>query len=271
MNDARTAKSRPRAVSEPVGTGAAARYGAGGGPLAIAHRGGGGLAAENTLDAFSRSYALGVRYLETDVRVSADGVGLAFHDATLDRLLGRPGTVRATPSTYLRQRGVPTVAEVLRAFPDAYFTIDVKDEVAVMPLARTLVETGAADRVCVAGAWDGWLARVRHEVGPALTTALGWRALATLLVCSPTKVIPPWRHEPGRFAHVPLRLVNQRRLARARSLGVRTVVWTVNDQGRMHRLLDAGVDGIITDRPDLLREVMIARGQWTVPSDSRVS
>jgi glycerophosphoryl diester phosphodiesterase len=245
------------------------QYGTQGGPLAIAHRGGAGLAAENTLDAFARSYALGVRYLETDVRVSADGECLAFHDATLDRVLGRPGAVRATPSSYLRHRGVPTIAEMLRAFPDARFTIDVKDAAAVTPLARTLVEADAAHRVCAAGAWDGWLARLRREVGPELTTALGWRALATLIARAPA--IPPWWHEPGRFAHVPLPLTHPRLITRAHALGVRVITWTVNDPARMHRLLDAGVDGIITDRPDLLREVLIARAQWTAPSDSRVS
>jgi len=249
------------------------QYGAGHTPLAIAHRGGAGLAPENTLDAFARSYALGVRYLETDVRMSADGVCLAFHDATLDRVLGRPGTVRTTMSTELR--GIPTMAEVLHAFPDAYFTIDVKDEVAIAPLAKTLIEADAAHRVCAAGAWDGWLARLRHQVGPELTTALGWRALATLLASAPTRVIPPWWHEPGRFAHVPERLASLltgRLLTRAHALGVRVIVWTVNEPARMHRLLDAGVDGIISDRPDLLRDVLISRDQWTPPeSEDRAS
>jgi glycerophosphoryl diester phosphodiesterase len=244
------------------------QYGTGRGPLAVAHRGGAGLAAENTLDAFARSYALGVRYLETDVRLTADGVCLAFHDATLQRVLGQPGAVRATPSRYLRSHGIPTIAEALHAFPDACFTIDVKDEAAIGPLARVLHETGAAHRVCAAGAWDGWLARLREEVGPELTTALGWRALATLLASAPAGVIPPWWHEPGRFAHVPVRLANllsRRLLTRAHTLGVRVIVWTVNEPSRMHRLLDTGVDGIITDRPDVLREVLIARDQWTAP------
>jgi len=250
------------------------QYGTGRGPLAIAHRGGAGLAAENTLDAFGRSYALGVRYLETDVRVSADGVCLAFHDATVDRVLGGSGSVRDTHSSHLRRRGVPTIAEALDAFPDACFTIDVKDEAAIAPLARTLRDSDAAHRVCAAGAWDGWLARLRDEVGPELTTALGWRSLATLLASTPAGVVPPWWHDPGRFAHVPARLadlLSRRLLARAHTLGVRVIVWTVNDPGRMHRLLDTAVDGIITDRPDLLREVLIARDQWTAPSDSRVS
>jgi len=120
-------------------------YGAGAAPLAIGHRGGAGLAAENTLDAFGRSYALGVRYLETDVRVA-----------------GRRGMVRGATRRELAGFGVPTLDEVLVAYPDACFTVDVKEGSAVAPLARTLRATKAAHRVCVAGAWDGWLAGVRR-------------------------------------------------------------------------------------------------------------
>jgi glycerophosphoryl diester phosphodiesterase len=244
-------------------------YGTTPGPLAIAHRGGAGLAAENTLDAFARSYALGVRYLETDARVTADGVCVAFHDASLRRLRRRPDLVRDTISHEL---GAPTITELLRAFPDACFAIDVKDAEAVGPLARAISAADATHRVCAAGAWDGWLAKLRGDLGPALTTALGWRALATLLASAPAKVIPPWWHEPARFAHVPARLVSRRTIAAAHVLGLRVVVWTVNEPPCMHQLLDAGVDGIITDRPDLLREVLIARDQWTPPeSEDRVS
>ena len=244
-------------------------YGSPPAPLAIAHRGGAGLAAENTLDAFARSYALGLRYLETDARVTADGVCVAFHDGTLRRLRRQPDLVCQTSSHTL---GAPSVAELLRAFPDANFAIDVKEAEAIVPLARAIRAADAAHRVCAAGAWDGWLARLRTDLGPGLTTALGWRALATLLASAPAKIIPPWWHETARFAHVPARLVNRRTIAGARMLGLRVVVWTVNDPPYMHRLLDAGVDGIITDRPDLLREVLIARDQWTAPdSDERVA
>jgi glycerophosphoryl diester phosphodiesterase len=243
-------------------------YGSTPGPLAIAHRGGAGLAAENTLDAFARSYALGLRYLETDARVTADGVCVAFHDGSLRRLRRRAALVCETSSHML---GAPTIAELLRAFPDAYFAIDVKDAEAVVPLAHAISAVDAAHRVCAAGAWDGWLAKLRADVGPGLTTALGWRALATLLASAPAKIIPPWWHEPARFAHVPARLVSRRTIAAAHTLDLRIVVWTVNASAHMHQLLDAGVDGIITDRPDLLREVLIARDQWIAPSDSRVS
>jgi glycerophosphoryl diester phosphodiesterase len=282
-------------------------YGAGTAPLAIAHRGGAGLAAENTLEAFGRSYALGVRYLETDVRMTVDGACVAFHDAALRRVTGRRGMVRGATRRELAGFGVSTLDEVLVAYPDACFTIDVKEGSAVAPLARTLRATNAAHRVCVAGAWDGWLAGVRREVGPALTTALGWRALSTLMAGIPggtfggeasvsrrdmitcgfrtsdgarsagdqgsRAAAPPGggatRTTAGRFAHVPSRVVQvfgARLVARAHALSVRIIVWTVNDPAQMHRLLDLGTDGIITDRPDLLREVLVARDQWVAPS-----
>src|SRR5579875_3745964 len=103
------------------------------GPLAIAHRGGAGLAAENTLEAFQRSYALGVRYLETDVRCTADGRVVAFHDARLDRVTPARGWVRRHTLgqlTSLPVRGggnVVALRDVLIAFPDACVTVDIKD------------------------------------------------------------------------------------------------------------------------------------------------
>jgi glycerophosphoryl diester phosphodiesterase len=102
-----------------------------------------------------------------------------------------------------------------------------------------------------------------------LTTALSWRAL-TRLVTSSRPRRGPADPATGCYAHVPLRLGRLRvfgddLVARAHDSGVKVVVWTVNEQATMHRLLDVGVDGIITDRPDLLREVLIRRGQWHVP------
>lgn len=253
------------------------RYGAEPGVLAIAHRGGAGLAAENTMAAFARSYALGLRYLETDVRMTADGVLVVFHDANLDRITDGRGSVGKVSYSELRRLRVgnrhviPTLIEVLEAFPDACFTIDLKDERAGSELARVLLQTGAAHRVCVAGAWDGWLRRLREQVGSELTTALGWRHLTTLVASSHARVGLPRGRLSGTFAHVPLHVgrfpvYGERLIARARRMGISIIVWTVDQPDQMHRLLDAGVAGIITDRPDLLREVLIARDQWTTPA-----
>ena len=214
------------------------RYGAEQGLLAIAHRGGAGLAAENTIAAFERSYALGLRYLETDVRVTADGVCLAFHDARLRRVTGVPGLVRNHTWGELRElkignEPIARLDDVLAAFPDAKFVIDVKDEVAIEPLAKVLRATGAVDRVCVAGAWDGWLAQLRDDLGPSLSCALGWRSLVSWLVCSRGRVTPPRRVATGEFVHVPLRwgklpIFIDRLAEAAHDLGLRVIVWTVD-------------------------------------------
>lgn len=259
------------------------RYADGPGPLAVAHRGGAGLAAENTLEAFTRSHALGVRYLETDVRATADGQLVAFHDATLDRATTQHGRVRErtlAELTRVHVRGggdsVLGLAELFDAFPDSCFTVDVKEPAVIEPLARLLRTDGLAERVCLAAARGAWLQRLAERTDGRVTTALSWRALAQL--ASPRGSLPAWGLRPvGRrgdaaasFAHVPLRLgrlpvFRHDLLRRAHASGVRVLVWTVNDAPTMHRLLADGVDGIITDRPDLLREVLISRGAWTVP------
>ncbi|MCU1656760.1 MAG: glycerophosphodiester phosphodiesterase [Pseudonocardiales bacterium] len=247
------------------------------GPLAIAHRGGAGLAAENTLEAFRRAHALGVRCLETDVRVSRDGQLVAFHDATLRRVTGARGRVGTRTLAelcalpVLGGGSILPLATLLHAFPDARFIIDVKERAAVEPLARLLRDSDAAARVCAAGAWDSWLLQLRARVGPQLTTALSWRALARLVTSSrPARRAASLDEGAACYAHVPLRfgrlpVFADDVVARAHASGVRIVVWTVNEPDTMHRLLDAGVDGVITDRPDLLREVLIARGQWQPP------
>lgn len=243
-------------------------------PLAIAHRGGADLAPENTLAAFAMSTALGLRYLESDIRMTSDGVLVCFHDELLDRCTTGTGRIGAHTSAELRAHvrvggtePIPTLQEALEAFPDACFTVDLKDRAAIAPMARLLQRRDYAERVCVAGAWDGWLQLLASQA-PHVRTALGWRSLVALISASKAGVPPPASVVTGRFAHVPLRLGrlavhSPALIRRAHRLGVRVVVWTVDDPRTMHELLDMGVDGIITDQPDLLRSVMISRGIWT--------
>jgi glycerophosphoryl diester phosphodiesterase len=246
-------------------------YPAGPSPLAIAHRGGAGLAQENTLEAFARSHALGIRYLETDVRLTGDGIPVLFHDAKLRRITGQPGLVNQCRYRDLPP-AIPTLEAALRAFPDTNFTIDVKDTASVAAVADVIRRTDAVDRICVAGAWDGTLDQLARALGPDLTVAMGWRALCRLVTSSHSR-LPLVRRGRTTFAHVPLRVGRlpvfaERLVERAHLVGVRVLVWTVNDPAVMTHLLDLGADGIITDRPDLLREILIARDAWTVPGRS---
>ncbi len=247
-------------------------YGEGSGPLAIAHRGGGALAPENSLAAFALASALGLRYLETDIRVTRDRQLVCFHDDTLQRVTAATGPVRSRSLGELRalringSEPIPTFDEALEAFPGQCFSVDLKDEEGIEPLVKSLRRKGVADRVCIAGAWDGWLGHVRREV-PNITTALGWRSLGALLLCAQTGVRPPRALATAPFAHVPVKLGKipifiERLVAMSHDIGVRVVTWTVDEPVAIRRLLDVGVDAIITDRPDLLREVLVSRDQW---------
>lgn len=251
------------------------------GPLAVAHRGGAGLHPENSFTAFSHSYGLGVRWLETDVRVSADGVAVLHHDRTLRRLFGLDAAV--ADLTWDRLRSLRTPAgdrllrplDVLEAFPDVRLAVDVKVPAVLPALLDDVRRAGATGRVCLAGAPDEVLARAA-ALEPGLTTALGWRSLVALVATARVRTpVARRRGRPGPagavWAHVPDRLLGAGVLtadvvARAGEVGLHVMAWTVDEPHRMHRLLDLGVRGIITDRPDVLREVLVARGQWRRPA-----
>jgi glycerophosphoryl diester phosphodiesterase len=254
-------------------------YGEGSGPLAIAHRGGSGLAPENSLAAFALASALGLRYLETDIRLTCDGHLVCFHDDTPERVTSAAGPVRSKSLGELRAlringiEPIPTLDEALDAFPEQFFSVDLKDQAAIEPLVKSLRRKGVAERVCIAGAWDGWLGHVRMQV-PEVTTALGWRSLTALLSCAQTGVRPPLAIASAPFAHVPVKLGRipifvERLVAMSHDIGVRVVTWTVDEPVVIRRLLDAGVDAIITDRPDVLREVLVSRDQWAPMGSGR--
>jgi glycerophosphoryl diester phosphodiesterase len=125
------------------------------GPLAFAHRGGPAHAPENSWRAFEHAVGLGYRYLETDAQATADGVLIAFHDRTLGRVTGRPGRVsRLSLADVAAARiggsePIPVLEDLLAAWPDVRFNIDIKDGPVIAPLAQVLRRTNAWDRVCV--------------------------------------------------------------------------------------------------------------------------
>lgn len=210
--------------------------------------------------------ALGYRYLETDVRVTSDGVALAFHDTRLDRVTDHRGRVSDLPWSQVRRariagrEPIPTLAELIDAWPDTRINIDVKSQAGVGPTIEAIRRTASLDRVCVAAFADSRIAAVRRILGPTLCTALG-----------PTDAIGlrfgRRPRSPGQCLQVPVRIgrrafVDARYVAAAHAAGRQVHVWTVNDRIDMERLLDLGVDGLMTDRADVLRDVLVERGQW---------
>ncbi|MEO7664734.1 MAG: glycerophosphodiester phosphodiesterase [Candidatus Limnocylindrales bacterium] len=245
------------------------------GPIAFAHRGGAEAQPENTMAAFASAVALGYEYLETDVHLTADGVLIAFHDDRLDRVTDGRGVVAELPWSTVRQARVagrePIVemAELLAAFPEARLNIEPKHDAAVPALVATIQDANALDRVCVGSFSDRRIAAVRAGLGPGGCTSLGPGEIAALRLASwgVPGMANALRRRPGRCVQVPLRsslvpLVDARLLATAHELGLPVHAWTVNDPGEMQRLLDLGIDGLMTDRPALLREVLVARGAW---------
>ncbi len=225
---------------------------------------------ENTIDAFAHAVSLGYRYLETDAHLTRDGHVIAFHDERLDRVTAHTGrvdalTLREVQAARIGGRGEIVALEALLAeFPDQRINIDPKSDAVVAPLAKLLERAGAVERVCIGSFSDQRIARMRALLGAALCTSGGPRAVARLRIAS---VGGPAKVPPMACVQVPTRargvtLVDARfvRAAHARSLPVH--VWTIDDPAEMHRLLDLGVDGIMTDQPEVLRTVLESRGQW---------
>jgi len=243
----------------------------------MAHRGGARYAPnvglENSLTAFANAVALGYRYLETDVHASADGKVFAFHDATLDRVTGSAGHIRTLEADVVRRarigdrEPVPYLTELFEAFPHARFNIDVKEESAIEPLTRLIDHTGAHERVCIASFSTARLQRVRALLGDRVATSLGASEVAGLSLSAAVRLRATRPAHGAVAAQVPHRrgpitVVTERFVAQAHGAGLAVHVWTVDDADDMRTLLDRGVDGIITDRPDVLREVLVERGQW---------
>ncbi len=247
------------------------------GPVGLAHRGGArhtpNLQRENTIPAFAEAMRLGMRYLETDVHASADGGLFAFHDTHLDRVTDGTGAIADHTSEQLRGirtaagDGIPTLEEVLEEFPDAHVNIDVKAPAAIDPLVETARRMRVLDRICVGSFSESRLRAVRKALGPALATAAGQMGVAgfrfaplpvarLLHSSAPVLQIPTHHRVRGREVE----LVTPGLVRRLHALGKHLHVWTIDEPEEMHRLLDLGVDGIVTDRPAVLIDVFAARG-----------
>ena len=240
------------------------------GPIPFAHRGGASEAPENTMPAFEHAVRLGYRYIETDVHVTSDSVLLAFHDDVLDRVTDGHGRVDQLPWSVVKQAKVdgrepiPLLEDLLGTWPDLRVNIDPKHDGAVPALVDVLQRCDAVDRVCIGAFSDRRLSRVRALLGPRVCTSLGPRSIARLRAAS---YGVPTGHLPSPCAQVPtgtrgVTLVDARFVRCAHARDIKIHVWTIDDRDEMTRLLDLGVDGIMTDLPAVLREVLEARGAW---------
>ncbi|HHT28284.1 MAG TPA: phosphatase PAP2 family protein [Firmicutes bacterium] len=249
--------------------------------LVLGHKGADGLAPGNTLAAFGAALQAGADIIECDVRLTADGHLVVFHDATVDAITDGTGAVRSYTLAELQKldaaynytldgvsypfRGqdyhIPTLAAALAAYPETRFNIDMKDHDEHVPqaLLEVLDEAGARDRVIVAS-FDGQTIRRFRKLAPDVATSLAQDEVTRLFIMARLGIGNMYK-PPAKYIQVPerqgpLQIVTPSFVDLVHSLGMSIQVWTVNDRTSMYRLIDAGVDGIVTDYPDKLREVL---------------
>ena len=228
-----------------------------------AHRGGSIEAPENTIESFKYALDLGCSYIETDVQLSADGIPYIFHDDDLKRLLNKNVMFNTLSSSEIEELklfelySIPTLQMALTKFPDALFQIDLKTDEVAIPAMRVIKELNAYKRVCIASFSSKRLQAVREKF-PKTCFSMGPIEILKLLLASfglyNQKV-------PGDCLQVPIyhygiKLVTKRFVRYVQSIGLKIHVWTINDANTMQKLINLGVDGIITDKPKALKNLL---------------
>ncbi|HET9981775.1 MAG TPA: glycerophosphodiester phosphodiesterase [Ktedonobacterales bacterium] len=256
------------------------------GPLFFAHRGGALLRPENTLPAFEHGLSFGADALELDIQQTRDGELVVIHDPALDRTTSGSGPVASYTLDELRRfdagytftddggatfpyRGqgitIPTLREVFERFPGVRINIDLKESTSdrEQRLWALIQEFAAEDRIC-AGCFDhAALVRFRRLTEGRVATSASPREVRAFVLAAASHTIG-WLRPAYDALQVPdtyraIRIISRTTVEAAHRLGVQAHVWTVDERGHMESLLALGVDGLMTDRPDILAAVLAAR------------
>lgn len=255
-------------------------------PLLIAHRGGAGMWPENTLFAFQNAADLGADVLEMDVHLTADDQLVVIHDADVQRTTNGNGPVSSMTVAQIQQldaaynfstdegatypyRGqgitIPTLDQVLNAFPNAILNIEIKDNDAhaALRLSQILSDHNAQNRVIVASFHETPLAHFRR-LQPEIATAATTGEIKTFYILEKAHL---WRfHRPHADVYqIPTSKGNAHLdtpnfITHAHKMNQKIQYWTINDADEIQRLLSLGADGIMTDRPDIARQVFRQMG-----------
>ena len=229
----------------------------------LAHRGGAEESLENTIESFEYSISLGCKYIETDVQVSSDGIPYIFHDDDLKRICGIPKKFDSLSSQEIDKinifdvHKIPKLIDVLDVFPDTNFQIDFKTDEVVQPALDAIKKSKAFERVCVASFNSKRLKGVRKNY-PDICISMGPKEVYKTLAAS----FNLYKNNiPGDCLQIPMsyygiKVVTKRFVNFLKLNGLKVMVWTINDVETFKFLIDLNVDGIITDRPKLLFEIL---------------
>ena len=239
-------------------------------PIPFAHRGGAGVFPENTLPAFKNAIDIGYKYLETDVHLTKDREVIAFHDESLERVANISEKISDLTLKELSQikidnyATIPTLLELLELFPEAKINIDPKSDSVVTPLIELIEKTNSISRVCIGSFSDKRLKQIHKSLGPKLCVSAGPKSVMKFLAGKYARINSRFTYHclqvPERSG--PVKVVTREFVQRAHAKGLQVHVWTIDDPDKMHELLDLGVDGLMTDEPSTLKDVLIERKTW---------
>jgi glycerophosphoryl diester phosphodiesterase len=239
--------------------------------LPFAHRGASQLAPENTFAAFQIAHDLGFKIIETDIRSSSDGVLYCFHDQSVKRMTGSLGNIENLPSQHIDElrinwtHSIPKLENLYEAFPNAYFNIDAKSWNCVDPLVDLVRRTNTSKRTCFGSFDQARLDRITSKLmHETLAHSLGTRGVISLYLGYLTGKSRTIQADCAQLplSHLGINLVNKQTLAYFQSLGLKIHVWTINKASEFQRLIDLGVDGIMTDDCELLKYVLEKNNLW---------
>lgn len=229
----------------------------------LAHRGGSIESYENTLASFAYAQSIGCKYIETDVQVSLDGIPYIFHDESLERITGIKSIFSSITSSEIdkirifKDHPIPKLDTALKEFPELFFQIDLKTDLVAIPALEVIKKNNAEKRVCIASFNSNRLKQVKESY-PEMCLSMGPKEVVKLLLAS----FGLFKGEiPGDCLQVPIyshgiKVVTKRFIKFVQSKNLKIMVWTINDKKTLKKLINMNVDGIITDTPKLLTELL---------------
>jgi len=232
------------------------------------HRGGDEVETENTIEAFKYSSDLGFVFIETDVQATKDGHVVIFHDASLKRMAGVNKSIKELTLKEINEINllgggkIPLLSEALETFPDLRFNIDIKTEDALEETIQIIKKMNFLDKTCLASFSSSRLKRIKNLAGPEACISSGQMDIFKMM-CQSIGI--ELQATMSQCAQIPVKqwgvpVLTKRFIETAKKQNKFVHVWTIDDIDQMFELIEFGVDGLMTDKPSVLKEAMLKKG-----------